>query len=170
MTDQRTRRCPNCNRTLTLDQFRKRTYDKTEADRKRIGQPYGWCRECHRKKDIARRVSIEGYLKNCMFNIKKRCNRNGTECDLTVDRILDMHKSQDGRCAITGIPMTIVIGHGPMYTNLSVDRIQTGGPYTFANTRLVCHVVNIMRYTMSDDELRYWAKKIVKGLGRPNPT
>jgi len=169
MQDQRTRRCPNCNRTLELDQFRKRKYDKTEAERKRLGQPDGWCRACRRTHDLKRRTSIEGYISNCVMNVRSRSRRAGITCDLSVERIMKIYQDQDGKCAITSVPMTAVIGHGPMYTNLSVDRIETGGPYTVANTRLVCYVVNIMRHTMSDDELRYWAKKISKGLGRPKP-
>jgi len=167
MKDQRTRRCPNCKQTLTADHFRKRSYDKTKHDKKRVGQLYGWCRTCRRQHDLKRRSNLEGYVSNCCIGIKNRSQKNGIEYDLSVERLLDMHATQDGKCAITSVPMTTVIGYGPMYTNLSVDRIETGGPYTVANTRLVCHIVNIMRHTMSDEELRYWANKIATGLGRP---
>ena len=167
MTEQRTRRCNLCNRHLPVDQFRKRTSTKTKYDRKRIGQPYGWCRSCQRKRDLARRSTIDGFLDNVFSNVRSRSNKAGIEFDLTKEHLREMYATQEGRCAVTAIPMTAVIGHGVIYTNISVDRIEAGGPYTKNNTRLVCHIVNIMRNAMNDDELRYWTKKIAKGLGRP---
>lgn len=167
MTEQRTRRCHQCKRHLPLDHFRKRTSKKTKYERKRIGQPYGACCACQRQMDLKRRSTVEGFIDNVFCNIRARSRRANIELDLTKESLLEMYKRQEGRCAITSIPMTSVIGHGAKYTNISVDRIEVGGPYSQANTRLVCHIVNIMRNTMNDDELRYWTNKIAKGLGRP---
>lgn len=57
--------------------------------------------------------------------------------------------------------MTRLLGKGRTLTNASVDRIDGDGGYEIGNVRLVCNVVNMMRYTMTDDELKWWCRQIL---------
>ena len=86
---------------------------------------------------------------------------------LTVEDCLDLYEKQGGLCAISGVPLTCVVGELREHpkTNASLDRIihgETGGQYTKENVRLVCAIVNYMRLNQSDEELLWWSHQIVQ--------
>jgi len=58
--------------------------------------------------------------------------------------------------------MTHTTGSGRDYANISIDRLNSGGPYTIQNIRLVCLAINLMRLDMWDDELKFWCREIVR--------
>ena len=81
---------------------------------------------------------------------------------LSVIEVLELLEQQKGKCALTGVKLTFQRINGiRCLTNASIDRIETGGPYTKENVRLVCAVVNNMRWTLADEELKYWCKLIL---------
>ena len=163
MTERRTRLCPSCQRNLPLNQFRTRKSRATTADINRIGRPYGPCFECQRQTDMTRRATLHGYLQSLSRNIRLRCTKKSLNFELTPEVIAQKYLQQWGLCAVTKEPLTFIVGQGITPTNISVDRIQIGGDYTRANTRLVCYMVNVMRSTSSDDEFVEWCEKILAG-------
>jgi hypothetical protein len=75
-------------------------------------------------------------------------------------RILD---KQDYKCALTKEPLTCQLGNGMKFmTNASIDRIRPGEAYSLDNIRLVCRIANVMKWNMSDQELRIWCERILK--------
>jgi hypothetical protein len=54
---------------------------------------------------------------------------------------LDLYKKQEGRCALTGIPMTYIHGND-IPTNISIDRLDNDRGYEIGNVRLVLNTVN----------------------------
>jgi hypothetical protein len=89
--------------------------------------------------------------------------------DLTTQILLDVLAEQNGRCALTGVKMTnTVIKDKKTWTNASVDRVVSGGPYTKENIQLVCSAVNIFRSQMSVQEFREWCRLVARfrGLSR----
>lgn len=91
--------------------------------------------------------------------------RKGRE-DLTVGLLLDILKRQNYKCAISGEELTCKLKRGmTFFTNASIDRIIPGGPYSVDNIRLVCRIVNIMKWNMKDEELCAWCKKILINYG-----
>ncbi len=66
--------------------------------------------------------------------------------------------------------MTHTRGDGTVYTNVSIDRIDNDKGYTKDNIHLVCFIANLMKSTMTVDELAEWCKAITrhqKKHGRP---
>lgn len=58
--------------------------------------------------------------------------------------------------------MTCILEKGKInFTNASIDRIIPGGDYTETNIRLVCRMANIMKWNMTDGELREWCIRII---------
>lgn len=86
---------------------------------------------------------------------------------LSVQMLLDLYKEQNGLCALTGIPLECELILGSVnLKNASIDRIipgSAGGEYEKSNIRLVCSIVNKMRQSLTDEELRYWCNMIIKG-------
>lgn len=83
---------------------------------------------------------------------------------LTADILLEMLVAQDYRCAVTGELLTCELKRGmTFFTNASIDRIIPGGEYSLDNIRLVCRIVNTMKWNMQDTEFFSWCKKVVDG-------
>lgn len=91
---------------------------------------------------------------------KKRLQRQ----NLTIDFLVELWNKQRGRCAISGTPMTHQAGHGRIDTNVSLDRVEAGKPYTEENVQLVCHKINIMKWTGTVDELKLWSRRVLEPL------
>jgi len=112
--------------------------------------------------------SLESHLKRVSTLIKHRAKKQGTPFSLSSDVLLSIWKEQDGKCALSGAPLTHhrrnemgstrKILNSP--TNVSVDRISPAGPYSRENVRLVCALVNIMRRNMQVDEFVMWCRMI----------
>lgn len=86
---------------------------------------------------------------------------------LTVEDCLDLYEKQKGLCALSGVPLTCLVGECGEHpkTNASLDRIvhgESGGQYTKDNVRLVCAIVNYMRLNQSDEELLWWSHQITQ--------
>lgn len=82
---------------------------------------------------------------------------------INYEFLCEMWDRQDGRCAVTGVPMTHIKGIGYVATNVSVDRIHNDRGYERDNVRLVCRVVNFMKNTMSDREMMQWSALVLNG-------
>ena len=103
--------------------------------------------------------SISGNWRRYFARLVGRCHERE---NITVEDLLKLFEKQDGKCSLTNLDLTCVLKKGTRnYTNASLDRIIPGGPYDITNVRLVCWRVNWMRSNMSDEELKYWCKKII---------
>lgn len=98
----------------------------------------------------------EGYFKRLLYNNAK------ARSAISIEDLVDLHAKQEGLCALSGVELTKIAGKGSVATNASLDRIEPAGPYTMDNVRLLCKFVNGFRSNQSDDELVWWASKIVE--------
>jgi len=64
---------------------------------------------------------------------------------------IGLWKSQQGKCAITKMPMTHEFKN---LRSISVDRIDSAKGYIVGNIQLVCQWVNLAKGSHSDDEFR----------------
>jgi hypothetical protein len=82
--------------------------------------------------------------------------------NLDLDYLGKLWEEQKGLCAISGVPMTHVRGSGKVMTNVSIDRIDSSIGYERGNVHLVCYVVNMMKHTMSVDQLVWWCEQVIE--------
>lgn len=95
-------------------------------------------------------LRISGNWRKYYLRLLQRKGRK--EDGLTVDHLLALHGTQNGLCALSGIPLTCDLAKGDVcYTNASIDRIEAGGPYAPNNVQLVCRHVNSWRGIMPVD-------------------
>lgn len=80
---------------------------------------------------------------------------------LSTDYIHSLYVEQNGLCALSGVPMTHVVGEGQVNTNISIDRIDSSVGYIEGNIQLVCRIVNTMKLNMPVEELRWWCQQII---------
>lgn len=84
---------------------------------------------------------------------------------LAKDDVLGMYLAQDGRCAVTGLKMTIDRGWRGVKprTLASIDRINSKGHYTRDNVQMVCWAINYMKGDLTPDEFTFWCAKVILG-------
>lgn len=156
----KTRKCPYCKRTLSLERFYTRS---GPAARKsgRFGEPYGYCKHCNKKKMAGTPYK---YFSGIMHRIRRRSDFKGFDHDVDKDYLVELFTRQKGLCAISNMPLKLERGEGDVWDNCSVDRIDCDLGYMKGNVRLVCRAVNIMRSNMEDEELFFWCRKILSNL------
>lgn len=148
--------CTKCNEIKPLSLY-------YTTGRKVDGSPKynSWCKKCISKKqsDYHQKTYSDGGLTRSAYkrskNVRsylaylrsKAIKRKGT-C-LSLDALETLWFSQNGRCAITGWPLTMELGNGVVPTNLSIDRIDSSLGYVPGNVQLVCRCVNVAKSDLS---------------------
>lgn len=98
--------------------------------------------------------SVRGRLYVIFSGARERARRGGREFALTLDWVMELWVLQDGKCAVTGLPLTLDRNpNGERFYNPfnpSLDRIDATVGYTKENTRLVSVVVNLSMNIFGD--------------------
>lgn len=143
--------CTECGRLLPRKSFYE--YFDSKTAKFRIT---GRCRVCHRAKEARVRAArdpsayshnLTSFLHQLLDKARKR-----RPCALTRADILDLYAVQEGRCALTGWPLTTTRRAGRFPTNASLDRINPALDYTHANTQLVALAVNRAKADMTESD------------------
>lgn len=91
------------------------------------------------------------------------CRQHGVDRNLlTVPALVEKFHTQNGLCAISGVPMTWGRGRGIVPTNVSIDRIVPGGPYSIENVQLVCRFINHAKWMFPQEELIRWCTLVAE--------
>jgi len=104
-------------------------------------------------------ITLRGKSPESFLNALR--DKNARNTTLSKEFLHNLYYKQKGKCALSGIQMTHIMGQGRVNTNISIDRINSKLGYTENNVRLVCVIVNIMKHTSSDNELFYWCLTIL---------
>lgn len=126
------------------------------------------CKSCgdkKRRKDPARK---EMYKKNqARYSSKSvehfigRLLHKKSRGELDIKYLMGIYNSQKGKCALSGIPMTHIAGHGRIATNISIDRIDSSKGYTKGNVQLVCCALNVAKSNWPQDDFIELCRKVV---------
>ena len=117
---------------------------------------------------ISGRASTENQYKEISGNWSRYVSRliysGGKKREhLTAAMLLEMLEEQEYRCAISGVELTCILQKGTKSpTNVSIDRIEAGGPYIRENVQLVCNAVNKWRGDTPLSEFIWWCKQITE--------
>lgn len=147
--------CTKCKKSLPLSRFETSPTSYGEYRRK-------VCKECYyKRRNNLRSESPYKYLKTVLVQLKSKRVKEGIAWDLTWEELCEVWDDQAGFCNLSKVLMTFIKGKGHQELNASIDRIDGTGPYTKDNVQLVCHRVNLLKHTLSDEELYWWCKNIV---------
>jgi hypothetical protein len=101
---------------------------------------------------LARSKNINSYAAHIINLARKRSAKKNVEFSIDVDWFTSTLKSQNWKCAISGIEMVAAAGTGErLFNGISIDRIDNSKGYTPANCWLVCYSVNALK---SNHDLR----------------
>jgi len=90
----------------------------------------------------------------------KAVKRKG-QC-ISLDELEKIWESQNGKCALTGWDLTMILGKGNIYTNASIDRIDSNVGYEIGNVQFVCRAINVFKSNMNEDFLIKMCQAVVK--------
>ena len=169
--DRRVRRCDICYQIKDECHF---------PPSRATGRPSGICQKCSRKyvRDICWTKwhknkwfndSLYGHLHAVVRGARGGARSRGLYYRIEPINVFDLYFAQDGKCALSGIEMTHQKGDKNsgrrggrrVPTNVSIDRMDNEKGYIPGNIHLVASVVNIMKGTMTTDELIFWCGHII---------
>jgi len=153
--------CTKCNNDLPISDFYTTGF-KVSGERKYNS----WCKSCISKKQslyhhktwgedklkftsFRRTKSVKSYLQ---YLRSKAIKRNKSENFISIEQLEDLWNKQNGKCALTGWDLTMILGSGVVNTNCSLDRIDSSIGYECDNVQLVCRIANISKSNMSMNE------------------
>tara|TARA_Y100000401_G_C8316151_1_gene222559 strand:+ start:829 stop:1284 length:456 start_codon:yes stop_codon:yes gene_type:complete len=139
------KRCPYCNK------FTDRWHNKKP-------QACGACLQKAKKLHIS--SSRYRFMKNLLIQLRYSREKQGHTFTLIPEDLYELWDEQEGRCALSGIPMTFNKSDGGEDTNVSIDRIKPKGLYVRKNIQLVAKKVNLLKHTLEENELIDWVDKI----------
>lgn len=155
--------CSHCKKYKPATEFSKSTRNK---HRNMLNNS---CKECYKtfynsnRKNIRECLALDKVLKVRLHDALIRAKKKNLFIDITITDLQNLWNKQNGRCAITNFPMTLIIGNGKRNKyNLSIDRIDSSKGYTKDNIQLVCSAANMMKGYMEYSELIQFCKAIIK--------
>lgn len=94
------------------------------------------------------------YLRSKAIKRKSAC--------LSIDQLQEIWNKQNGKCALTGWDMTMILGQGNINTNASIDRIDSSNGYIEDNVQFVCRIVNVFKSNATEELLYDMCEAIIK--------
>ena len=129
------------------------------------------CKKCRKVRNATYMSNMKNYIKLMLKNAKYNAKRKTKDISvkITVQDIINLYDKQNGLCALTGIEMKHEIKitidkkqHIVNRFNMSIDRIDPSKGYVIDNIQLICSIINIMKYILSNDEFIEICKLIHK--------
>lgn len=154
-------KCFVCGEWLDPDQFdnhQEYTYRGNKDKR---------CKKCKRQQNLTARSrysdkeKLYSILQSRWLGAKDRASKKNIPFTLTKQDLMDLWDLQEGKCAISQIPMTFEIDSGRIFTNMSVDQKNPGQGYTKENVQLICQAVNQLKSDWDMDTVLYICKSII---------
>lgn len=84
---------------------------------------------------------------------------------VSLDALETLWFAQQGKCALTGWPMTMELGNGVVQTNCSIDRIDSNKGYVVGNVQLVCRIANVAKSSLTTSDFANLCKAVVTKHG-----
>jgi len=155
--------CKDC-RSKYLKEYRKNNAEKCKKLAQRWNSEN---KEYITEFKYKKRGTFHGRMVETCRLARRRAARKGMEYNLTVEFLEDMWNKQNGKCALTGLPMIIPVDRNDGKTlpfTPSIDKIDVKKGYTKDNVRLLCHVVNSALNEYGDETFDKIAKAYVLGI------
>ena len=160
------RECETCHCSKPSKNFRLRTEAKTHSRR-----PF--CLACEKTKrnrsyignkpDHLKKIAhyrSENWEMKMLWQAKATATRKNIPFDLEAGDI-----SIPTHCKYLGIPLTRSLGDGVVWSNTSLDRIDSSKGYVKGNVEVISRKANSMKNMATLDELRIFAKNILAIYG-----
>lgn len=163
--------CSTCKIPKNADEFGRDKKNKYRDFKANICKGCNNIKSQERLSNYSKENNLEYYLSRLYYGVSDRVRAekwksrfNDAEFKLLKNDLLELYIKQDGKCALTGIEMSYITGarKGVIYNNASIDRIDSSLGYEKRNIQLVCTIINLMKHTLSQEELLFYCTQIIK--------
>lgn len=124
------------------------------------------CKNCGIKKAKKWLESdVKNFIKKAFLSCKHNCAKRNKELEFSISEtdILDLYHKQEGKCALSGEKLTMIVnltdGEINDY-NVSIDRKDSSKGYTRDNIQLVGSIINIMKNDMDEKDFLLFVSTI----------
>ena len=160
--------CTKCNSYISISEF-------YTSGKKKDGSPKyaSWCKSCvsekmksyHKRTWNEEKLHYTAYkrtknVRSYIAYLKNKAVKRKGAC-ISLDELEEIWKKQEGKCALTGWDMTMILGKGNINTNASIDRIDSEKGYLKGNIQFVCRAANVFKSNMKEKDLIELCKAIV---------
>jgi hypothetical protein len=139
------------------------------------------CKSCASKKTALlhpppiNRTGCGGLSGTHFLHIKYGALRRNIEFSISPKYLWELYKTQNGLCALTGLPIVLEAKLKQQNVNwdvitASVDRIDSTLGYVNGNVWWVHKEINRLKNNYSLEELLYWSKLLLAKHGNPDPS
>lgn len=118
---------------------------------------------CYRKRNRSPKYKGVGDLSHSKFkNICKGAEERNLPFKITIKQAWDLFCKQNGRCALTGVPIVLDPSSMAAGANTaSLDRIDNSKGYVRGNIQWVHVEINFMKHSRSQEEFVRWCRLVV---------
>lgn len=121
----------------------------------------------------AARTHVRGRLRDLLNAARGRATKKSIPLSIQLGDLLALWEAQEGRCALTGLPMTFEKNppgeRGFLPWSPSLDRIDPDQGYTPNNLRLVCVIVNLALNRFGDAQFDKMCRAYVEAVPLRTP-
>lgn len=144
---EKRRRYLEKNRDRIRQQKRNNYYKHANKIKKRHDEYYHQnaekCKERQRRyQEKVETVNVESWLAKCMKHARFADKKHNRLFDLDLNFLLKLYNDQNGRCAISNVPLK---HERRNLFSASIDRIDAHGGHTKDNVQLVCQAINLAK-------------------------
>lgn len=139
------------------------------------------CKSCASKRTAAKypppvnRTGCSGLSGTHYLSIKSGASKRSMPFELSAEFLWNLFESQKGKCALTGVDITLVnkIKNNNVdwsVVSASLDRKDSSRGYTKDNVQWVHKIINRLKNNYSLEELLFWSKLLLDYHGNPDPS
>jgi len=143
--------CQACNKRKVRSQF----FLSKHGNGKQIRQ---FCKKCSGLRLFIK--TPKQFMRCLVYGLKRRDKR----CNITLNDLTALYRSQKGKCALSNSKLTFITGKGRIDSNISIDRINNNCGYTKGNIQLVCYRINQMKSNSSEFEFVALCRSVAKNF------
>lgn len=114
------------------------------------------------------KIHSNNRIKKLLAGAKNRSKSKNLEFNLDERYLQGLWDGQEGRCAVTKVLFDLSKPETPslaLWNAPSLDRINPTLGYVKGNVRFVCYQINCSMGQYGEEQLKYLAELIIKGIG-----
>ena len=144
--------CIDCRKTFPIECF------YTKKERNKYVYRSSRCKTCD-KQDCRKRFNSSPERRAVVLwnSAKSRCKKENIIFSITTQDLIDLYKTQNGKCYYSGKQMSY---QGGDKDKMSIDRINSSKGYIKPNIVLCCWQVNDMKNNYSQNDFLFLCKQI----------
>ena len=133
----------------------------------KVSKSTQWARDNKDKlkiRDDERKGTLDGKLIGLVTQSRWRAKLNGWDHDFDTAYLRGLYAGQDGKCALSGLPMIIRAPRKSdgFWMSISLDRIDSRVGYIKGNLQFTCTGVNLMKKDMPNEMFINFCKKVTE--------